>query len=34
MTAPDHQHIPFPLDTITGITAAMCPQVSAGSGNR
>jgi hypothetical protein len=22
MTHPDHRHIPFPLDAITGITAA------------
>jgi hypothetical protein len=23
MTHPDHRHIPLPLDTITGITAAL-----------
>jgi hypothetical protein len=23
MTRPDHRHIPFPLDAITGITTAM-----------
>jgi hypothetical protein len=23
MTRPDHRHIPFPLDAITGITDAM-----------
>jgi hypothetical protein len=25
MSRPDHRHIPFPLDAITGITADLAP---------
>jgi hypothetical protein len=28
MTHPDHRHIPIPLDTITGITAALGSEIA------